>query len=350
MARKTNYHKFVTEDKLSKINPINLTLIKDYLEYLKSIDRSAGTISTYESDLNIFMIWYMENCDNKLFTDIKKRDVIKYQNYLLNDLGLSPARIRRLRATISSLSNYILNILDDEYPVFQNIINKIPAPQKQDIREKTILSEEQVEYLLNYLIKNNKYQQACFVACLAGSGARKAEMPRFKMSFFDEENYMYGLYKTPKITTKGRGSKGKLLNKYVIKAVVRHYLDLWIEERQKLGVDIDDLFVFKKDNKWESIKISTIDSWCEQFSKILNVDFYCHAVRHYYATGLSKAGVPLNKIRDLMGHSESSTSEIYIDIDEEDNLKDIFDENGLKPQKKQISDEEEKKKGNSFSR
>ena len=290
------------------------------------------------------MIWYMENCDNKHFTEIKKRDVIKYQNYLLNDLKLSPARIRTLRASISSLSNYIMNILDDEYPSFQNIINRIPAPQKGEVREKTILSEEQINYLLDYLIKNNKYQQACFVACLAGSGARKAEMPRFKVSFFDEENYMYGLYKTPKITTKGRGSKGKLLNKYVIKALVRSYLDIWIEERKTLGIDIDDLFVSKKNGIWKPVKISTIDSWCEGFSKILGIDFYCHAVRHYYATALAKAGVPVSKIKDLMGHESSSTSEIYIDIDEEDNLKDLFDENGLKPQKKQDVEEEENKK------
>jgi len=350
MARKTNYHKFVVDGKLEKVNPINLALIKDYLEYLDSIDRSSGTINTYESDLNIFMIWYMENCENKLFTDIKKRDVIKYQNYLLNDLKLSPARIRRLRATISSLSNYILNILDDEFPTFQNIINKIPAPLNQNTREKTILTDEQIEFLLNYLVENKKYQQACFLACLAGSGVRKAETILFKESFFVDENYEDGLYTTPLIKTKGRGKSGKIIAKYIIKAVVQKYVDLWKEERKILGVDIDDLFVSKKDSKWESIKTSTIDSWCEQFSKILNVDFYAHSMRHFFATYLARNNVPLSKIKDMMGHESVDMSQLYVDINEKENLKGLFNDGGLIPQEKQKEEKEDKKKNKSFNR
>nr|HPI98396.1 hypothetical protein [Synergistales bacterium] len=66
-------------------------------------------------------------------------DIIKYQNHLLNDLKLSSNRIRRMKSTLSSLSNYIVNILDDDYPEFKNIILKIEAPQKNLVREKTII-------------------------------------------------------------------------------------------------------------------------------------------------------------------------------------------------------------------
>ena len=56
---------------------------------------------------------------------------MKYQNYLMNDLKLSSNRIRRLRSTMSSLANFIENILDDEFKDYRNIVNKIPAPVKK---------------------------------------------------------------------------------------------------------------------------------------------------------------------------------------------------------------------------
>ena len=94
------------------------------------------------------------------FVDIKKRDIMNFQNYLIKQ-GLSPARIRVLRSSISSLSNFIENILDEEekYENFRNIVNKIPAPTLQAVREKTVISDEEVEVLLDTLVKKNKIQQ-----------------------------------------------------------------------------------------------------------------------------------------------------------------------------------------------
>ena len=112
-----------------------------------------------------------------------------FQNYLIKQ-GLSPARIRVLRSSISSLSNFIENILDEEekYENFRNIVNKIPAPTLQAVREKTVISDEEVEILLDTLVKKNKIQLACFVAMAAYSGARKSELVQYKTTFFKDEN------------------------------------------------------------------------------------------------------------------------------------------------------------------
>ena len=70
------------------------------------------------------------------------------------------------------------------------------------------------------------------------SGKRKAELTRFKASYFDESNLICGgaLYKTPeKMVTKGRGSRGKLLDVYILAKPFQPYLDLWLNERKELG-------------------------------------------------------------------------------------------------------------------
>jgi len=42
--------------------------------------------------------------------------------------------------------------------------------------------------------------------------------------------------------------------------------------------------------------------------------------RHYSATWLKRHSVSIDQIRDFMGHNDSSTSEIYVDIGKEENL------------------------------
>lgn len=186
MARSTVYNSIVTDERWEQVNKKNRDLVKEFLHYLKSIDKAELTIINYESDLKIIFTWALLEINNKFFIDFTKRDIVKLQNYLLNDMGLGSSRVRRMKSTLSSLSNYIENVLDeeDEFKGFRNIINKIPHPAKNEVREKTIMSDDDVDRLLKYLIENKEYQKACAVALAVSSGARKSELLRFKVSFF----------------------------------------------------------------------------------------------------------------------------------------------------------------------
>lgn len=332
MARKTIRNNVFSEEKWALVSKQNKELLNDFIEYLRSTDKSPTTIYAYEDDIKICWIWNLENNDNKFFVDFTKRDIMKYQNYMLNTMSLSSNRIRRMKSTISSLSNFIESMLDDLYPSFRNIVNKIPAPVKQAVREKTILTEEQIDKLLNYLVENKRYQQACLVALAACSGSRKSELLRFKVSYFTPENILYGsIYKTPeKIKTKGRSSKGKLIHRYVLSTKFQPYLDLWINERKELGIDIDDLFVTRENGKWVTAKISTLDSWTELFTKVLGVDVYLHSFRHFFTTYLSESNIPSEVIKNLVGWESVEMVSLYTDTEVDDELGKYFDEDGIK--------------------
>ena len=112
MARKTQMNQITTPELMAQVNPENIRLRDDFLLYLQSIQRSAGTIVQYRSDLNIFFVFNLLHNDNKPFRDVKKRAIVAYQHWLINEHGNSPARVRRLKAVLSSLSNYIDNILE----------------------------------------------------------------------------------------------------------------------------------------------------------------------------------------------------------------------------------------------
>jgi integrase len=331
MGRSTVYNNITTPELIEQILEENKELYKDFLAYLSSVDRSVKTIKSYESDLEIFFVWNLQYNKNKDFIDITKREFAKFQNHALNTWDWSPNRIRRVKSTLSSLSNYIENILDEEpkYKGYRSIIKKIENPVKETVREKTVLTDEQVGSLLDTLIEQKQYQQACIVALAAMSGARKSELLRFKVDFFSDENIVFdSLYKTPKISTKGRGKNGKLLNKYVL-LDFKKYFDLWMEERDELGIDSEWLFVTKQNSEWKQMKISTLNSWAITFSKILNVDFYFHSLRHQLCTRLHKLSLPQDIIQEYFGWDSAEMLKIYNDMDLSEEFGKYFTKDGI---------------------
>lgn len=331
MGRKTKLNKVVTDDLLSCCNSKNLRLKKDFLDFLRSTMRSPGTIYNYGSDLNIFFVWLYLHCDNKYFVDVTKRDIIAFQNWLISENENSPSRVRRIKSTLSSLENYIENILDDEYPNYRPIVRKIEDPVNVPVREKTVLSKEQVEFLLNELVRRGREDIACCVALAAFSGRRKSELVLFKIDYFSDENVLLGsLYKTPeKIKTKGRGL-GKFLHCYVLKHQFDKYLNLWMKKREQLGIKSEWLFVVKHGNVYEQATISTLNSWAQMCSRILKDNFYFHSLRHFFTTYLSDANIPDTVIQEIIGWSSGDMVKVYVDTDVDENLSKYFDENGIR--------------------
>lgn len=341
MPRKTNRNNLTSPELISKISKENIELMNEFISYLRSIDKSKNTIDSYINDIHIFLCWNLQNNNNKFFVDFTKRDIMRYQNHLIHDLNHSPNRVRRLKAAISSMSNFIEAIMDDLYPSFKNIVNKIPAPDKVEVREKTIMTEEQVQYLLNYLVENKKYQQACVLALALASGARKSELLRFKVSYFNDNNIIYGsLYKTPeKIKTKGRSSKGKLLVKYTLVKRFKPYFDLWMKQREELGITGEELFWNKRNGEWYPCDVSTLNSYALTFSNILDGDFYFHSCRHFWTTYLSEAGLPAEVIKKISGWESVGMVSLYTDTEVDDELGKYFSEDGITAQeKKSLSD------------
>lgn len=334
MGRKTKKNKITSPELLAQVNPENMALMEDFLVYLRSTQHSEGTIAGYRNDIEIFLVWNLQNCKNKHFTEVSKREIVRYQDWLLNDNENSPARVRRMKSALSSMSNYISDILDDEYENFRPIVQKIKNPVNKPVREKTVWEDEELEALLEELSERQEYMKACVLALAMYSGRRKAELPRFKTHYFNEENVIFGsLYKTPEpILTKGAGG-GKMLVCYTLKKGFQPYLDAWMAERKRLGIESEWLFPMKGDFN-NPVAATTLNSWADTFSRMTGRDFYWHSARHYHTTSLSKAGLPDDVIQKIVGWENISMVSIYKDIDAEDEFGKYFSEDGIVPQAK----------------
>lgn len=335
MGRSTVYNHIVTPEKLSKVNSENIELGEDWLEYLQSIDRSPQSIAAYRNDLKIFWVWNSEYNKNKFFTDLTKREVAKFQNHAINTWGWSPNRIRRVKSCLSSLSNYIENVLDDEeeFQNFKPIIRKIENPVKEAVRDKTILPDDEVELLLNTLVERKEYERAAAVAIAAYSGMRKSELLQMKVEYFNDEHFVYdSMWKTDKIRTKGFGRLGKQMSKFILYGA-KPYIDLWLNYRKEHNIESEWMFITKtrnEDGSYNYHKRKDVSSWVEEFTDILGVDFYFHCLRHYTCTRLHRLNLPSHVIQEFFGWSSSEMLQIYNDLTAEDEFGKYFDKDGVK--------------------
>lgn len=334
-GRTTVYNYITSDEKMQQVNPDNIQLENDYLDYLTSIDRSQGTIYQYRNNLHVFWCWNLEFNKNKFFVKLTKREISKFQSHAINVWGWSPKRIRTVKATLSSLSNFIENILDDEFEGYKPIINKIESPADITVRDKTIFSEKDLQVVLDKLIEDGQYMKACVLSLAMNSGRRKSELCRFKVSYFDKKNLICegALYLTPeKLKTKGRGTNGKPLNVYVLAKEFQPYLDMWLEERKKLGIRGDWLFPKRQGGKWlnEPMSIGQLNSWAKSFSKMQKKHFYWHSIRHFTTTSLKEKGIPEDIIQEMIGWESSDMVRLYNDQTTESKLDKYFGADGIK--------------------
>lgn len=327
VARKTFRKQITTEELKAEINPQNLKLAERFLKNF-STRSSEKSVKVYKSNFNIFFCWNLIYNDNKFFTDIKKIDLMDFFDYCINELKWSSNRFTNMRSSLSSLSTFIENILDEDYPNFRNLVEKISKPPKETVREKTILTDKQINKLMNHLTQNKLTQQACFLALAFGSGARISELFRFDIDIIDIENTVIdGVFieTLDKIQIKGHGRNGKKELRYIVKDIfVPRYLE-WLKEREVImkenGKDHNFLFIkIDGDPCTEDIARRWMSSWGKFLTQDIEtnpsgneIHFYAHCIRHLTVSWLSRCGIESELIVEIFKWTSPEMFMIYND-------------------------------------
>ena len=235
-----------------------------------------------------------------------------------------------MRAVLSSMSNFIERIMDEEYPQFRNIVKVLEPVDKSFVRERPALTMDQIKECLEKLEADKKYQVACCLAVLAASGMRKSEIIQMKMEYFEENRLIYnGLaYETDKIRTKGRGKAGKIVTRIVFRNLVDvdHYIDLWRKKRTELGIKDEYMFVVYRNGSYEPATQTTINSFARTISKYLGEDFFIHNIRHTTSTALELAGYPIDVVQTIFRWADPKMVKYYSNISDTQSLERFFAE------------------------
>lgn len=327
MARKTVYNNNLTSD-WQGVNEKNKNLLKEFIRYCVANNKSPQTCEQYEAQLKVFFCWNFTENDDKFFVDIKKRELVNFFGWG-REMGWSPCRLASLRAVLSSFSNFIERILDEDYPTFRNLVKVLEPIVLDHVREKTVIGEADVIAGIEKLVARGEYQYACFLALLLSSGMRKSEAAQMKVSYFTTaQNIVFGgmAYATPKIRTKGPGMKGKQIPRYIFRATFDKYLNLWLEKRKELGIECDDLFVINRGyDNYQPAKSENFTYWCQKIGEIIGEEnLYCHALRHSFVSELKRRGWPDSVLLQIVKWTDGKMIKIYNDNSDEDELASFF--------------------------
>lgn len=323
-GRKT-FRKVITSPELiEQINPKNKKLVDRFLKNFAT-KRSPNSVVSYRSNLNIFFCWNVEQNDNKFFIDIRKIELMDFFDFCVTELKWSPNRYAQCHSCLSSFSAWIENYFDEEYPLFRNLLPKIEKPVKENVREKTVLQKEDIDKLFKYFEENDMIQDACLLALAISCGARVSELASFTTDLIDENNVVFdGLFleTTRKIKTKGRGTSGKMLTKYILKDMFLPYYYKWLELRKEImekhSQDHDFIFVTKDGTPANADRLR---DWMSKWSDVVGQPCYPHNFRHYHISFLKKLELEDDFIVYLTGWSEStghSMVAIYNDLTAKD--------------------------------
>lgn len=321
------FRKIITSEELiNQINPENVKLMERFLKNFAT-KRSPKSVVVYRSNLNIFFVWNLLENDNRPFAKIKKLQMLDFFDYALSELQWSPNRFHQCHSSLSSFSDWIENYYDEVegYENFRNIVKKIEKPSKEAVREKTVLSKDDVDKIFSVLEKEGRIQEQCLLALAISCGARVSELAQFTTSLIDENNLVFdGLFleTTEKIRTKGAGVTGKMLKKYILKDMFIPYYHKWLIERENIlketCQDHDSIFITKDGNPANADRLR---DWIGNWGDIVDQPLYPHSLRHYQISLLKRLEIDDDLIVYLTGWAEG-TGHTMIAIYNDNELKD----------------------------
>lgn len=305
-------------------------------EFLQQQHLSSATLKQYESGLKIFAKWVHDFClpkGKKQITELKPRDALKYQNWLISK-GLSPNAIKFKRSAVSTLCNYIELYYGDDYKDFRNIFTKaIPNVAKSNVKEKQPLTIKEIDKLVKELTKREDWQKLAYVLFTYMTGCRREEarqllkeVATYEKARDKKDNKEKPYYITHSIRAKGKGKEGKV-RKFKFDDKAMEAIKKWLKYRESQMEDnCPYVFVSKSKDGYKQVSANTFNLWCDEFSEILGGrPVHPHLFRSSRATNaVIEEGKDIKSVQKLLGHNSSQTTEIYVVRDDADDDDDLF--------------------------
>jgi len=272
-------------------------LINSYLDYIESIKRySPQTVKAYGIDLNQFIEFC--NSRNNFTAEALTEKFIKKYLMLLSETGLEKRSISRKLASVRGLMKY----------AFQNqIINSNPVAYIKNPRGNKKLPEVTTTesilkiYDLADEAEDEPERIKIIFELLYGCALRVSELCDLNFGDLDIKNHT--------LRVKGKGSKIRIVpvgQKSI--EIIDEYLTITNHQnnnepliKTKGGNRIYQRFVYRIINKYLT-KVTDIKKKSP------------HVLRHSAATHMLDRGADLRAVKELLGHENLSTTQIYTHV------------------------------------
>jgi integrase/recombinase XerD len=269
---------------LAGLNEDTQKKVKEFENWMQSKRYSSSTIGTYTDALKTFLRFYA----NKAVSEINNNDVIIFNNeYILKN------------KFSASYQNQVVNAIKLFFKTIElkSMETELVHRPKRALVLPNVLSKQEIKLILTAQ-KNIKHKT--MLSLIYSCGLRRSELLNLKLKDIDSKR---GLV----IIRQAKGKKDRItpLSEKILVLLREYFVAYspkeWLFEGQS-GV-----------GQYDERSLASVLKQALEKSKI-NKPVTLHWLRHSYATHLLENGTDLRYIQEILGHSRSTTTEIYTHV------------------------------------
>ncbi len=271
---------------------------ESFINYLKYEKRcSSHTVVAYQHDLDQFVQFCTDSVGE---FDINKVDSKLVREWVVSlmENKLSPRSVHRKLSSVKMFFKHLMKMeLIDANPVMS-----VPLPK---VRKKLpgFVGEKNLHHLLDdgFFSKDfSGIRDKLIVEMLYGTGVRLSELLNLNENHIDLKSYQ--------IKVTGKRNKERIIPfPRTLKPLIEEYRLL---KKEQFGFEGGVLLLTDKgEPAYEKLIYRVVKT---NLSKVTSLEKRSpHVLRHTYATHLLNKGADLNAVKELLGHSNLSATEIY---------------------------------------
>ncbi len=282
--------------------------IKLFLQFLENEKRaSSNTLQSYKRDILQYQDYINQSDLNYLKVD--SDDLNSYFEYMKKQ-GRKTSTISRAIASVRAFYQFLVRTKK----IKKDPTSEVKTP-KIEKKVPSILTEKEVELLLNQpkCVDLKGIRDKAMLEFTYATGMRVSEIIALNIEDVNiEEEFVFCHYGYKKRTIPLGKMAVKTLSDYIKRA--RPIL-IKTEDEKALFVNLSGERLTRQ-GFWKIVKY-----YKEQAN--ITKDITPHVLRHSFATHLLQNGAELKAIQMMLGHSDISSTQVYMQFQNE-NLKDVY--------------------------
>lgn len=278
--------------------------VTDALEAVMRIYVSEGYRDRTMDDYRKFWADFGKIIGRRYINEVTADDIRKYITELLKTRSLSPVTVNIRLSAIRAM----FNRLEGENIISDNPVTKI-RKLKTDEKKIFTLTDTQVRLLFSVVDKDSfaGYRDYVAMLTLLKCGLRSNEINALDISDIDFEN---GVILLPGAKNKNRKTRTVPISKKVADELAQ----LISETREYFGPEVNRVFT----NQYgEPLNDDRLRKRMDKYSRVAGLKGECraspHSLRHTFAANFLKNGGNIRTLMAILGHSDISTTQIYLD-------------------------------------
>ncbi|MBQ9984439.1 MAG: site-specific tyrosine recombinase XerD [Lachnospiraceae bacterium] len=287
-----------------------LQKIDEFVEYLTNVKRSSkNTIASYKRDL-VKLNNYLTDAGIQKFGEVTNTDLNSYI-LMIEKQGMSTATVSRNIASVKAFFLYLLK---------QGVISEDPSetlkPPKIEKKAPVILTIEEINLLLEQPSGSapKEIRDKAMLELLYATGIRVSELIGLRVK---DVNLSMNFLQCRD------GNKERVIpftneTKSALENYLNNAREVMCKDNQECLFTNCQGSPMTRQGFWKIIKYYSAKAGIKK-------DITPHTIRHSFAMHLVNNGADLKSVQEMLGHSDISTTQIYVKTNMNTKIKEVYE-------------------------